>query len=110
MKKTSRRAFIKTASGISSGILAAPFLLESCAPSNQITIGMIGNGSHCMGWNFPPFLAMEDVRVLAVCDVDRNRMVEAKKVVDENYQNKDGSITIPEVLRPYMGGKEKIGE
>ena len=26
----------------------------------------------------------------------------------ENFQNKDGSVTIPEVLRPYMGGKEKI--
>lgn len=26
----------------------------------------------------------------------------------ENYQNADGSITIPEVLRPYMGGKERI--
>lgn len=26
----------------------------------------------------------------------------------ENYQNKDGSVTIPEVLRPYMGGVEKI--
>lgn len=26
----------------------------------------------------------------------------------ENYQNEDGSITIPEVLRSYMGGKEKI--
>lgn len=26
----------------------------------------------------------------------------------ENYQNADGSVTIPEVLRPYMGGIEKI--
>ena len=26
----------------------------------------------------------------------------------ENYQNADGSITIPEVLRPYLGGAEKI--
>ncbi|MEO0082993.1 MAG: serine--tRNA ligase [candidate division WOR-3 bacterium] len=26
----------------------------------------------------------------------------------ENYQQKDGSIIIPEVLRPYMGGLEKI--
>ena len=26
----------------------------------------------------------------------------------ENYQNADGSVTIPEVLRPYMGGQEKI--
>ncbi|MDF1545210.1 MAG: serine--tRNA ligase [bacterium] len=27
----------------------------------------------------------------------------------ENYQNADGSVTIPEVLVPYMGGIEKIG-
>ncbi|HBM45512.1 MAG: Serine-tRNA ligase [Parcubacteria group bacterium GW2011_GWF2_38_76] len=26
----------------------------------------------------------------------------------ENFQNKDGSITIPEVLRPYMGGRSAI--
>ncbi len=26
----------------------------------------------------------------------------------ENYQNGDGSVTIPDVLRPYMGGAEKI--
>jgi len=26
----------------------------------------------------------------------------------ENYQNEDGTITIPEVLRPYMGGLEII--
>jgi len=26
----------------------------------------------------------------------------------ENYQQKDGSILIPEVLRPYMGNKERI--
>ncbi len=28
--------------------------------------------------------------------------------VMENYQNEDGSITVPEVLRPYMGGAEQI--
>lgn len=27
----------------------------------------------------------------------------------ENYQNEDGSITIPEALRSYMGGLEKLG-
>jgi seryl-tRNA synthetase len=27
----------------------------------------------------------------------------------ENYQNGDGTITVPDVLRPYMGGLEKIG-
>ncbi|MCG9731075.1 serine--tRNA ligase [Shewanella sp. Isolate13] len=29
--------------------------------------------------------------------------------VIENYQNADGSITVPEALRGYMGGLEKIG-
>jgi seryl-tRNA synthetase len=27
----------------------------------------------------------------------------------ENYQNEDGSVTIPDALRPYMGGLQKIG-
>jgi seryl-tRNA synthetase len=26
----------------------------------------------------------------------------------ENYQEEDGSITIPEALRPYLGGAQKI--
>ena len=26
----------------------------------------------------------------------------------ENYQNADGSVTVPEVLRPYLGGAEKL--
>ena len=28
--------------------------------------------------------------------------------VMENFQNADGSITVPEALRPYMGGQERI--
>ncbi|QDF67078.1 serine--tRNA ligase [Shewanella sp. SNU WT4] len=27
----------------------------------------------------------------------------------ENYQNEDGTVTVPEALRPYMGGLEKLG-
>lgn len=27
----------------------------------------------------------------------------------ENHQNADGSVTVPKVLRPYMGGVERIG-
>ena len=26
----------------------------------------------------------------------------------ENFQNKDGSVTIPKALRPYMNGLEKL--
>jgi len=89
MKRSNRRNFIKSASGVSAGIIAAPFILKSCSPSKQITIGMIGTGNHGTSWNLPPFLAMEDVRVMAVCDVDRQRMLDAKKIVDEKYLNKD---------------------
>ena len=28
----------------------------------------------------------------------------------ENYQQEDGSVVIPEVLRPYMGGREVISK
>jgi len=28
--------------------------------------------------------------------------------VIENYQEADGSITVPEVLKPYMGGIDRI--
>jgi seryl-tRNA synthetase len=27
----------------------------------------------------------------------------------ENYQNADGSVTVPEALRPYLGGLERLG-
>ena len=33
----------------------------------------------------------------------------AMVAVLENYQNGDGSITVPEMLRPYMGGLTRIG-
>jgi seryl-tRNA synthetase len=29
-------------------------------------------------------------------------------VIIENFQNDDGTLTIPEVIRPYMGGRERI--
>ena len=89
MKKTKRRSFIRTTIGISAGIAVTPFFLNSCMPSKQITIGMIGTGGHGTGWNLPPFLGMGDVRVVAVCDVDRQRMLDAKKIVDDKYQNTD---------------------
>jgi seryl-tRNA synthetase len=27
----------------------------------------------------------------------------------ENFQNEDGTVTVPKVLRPFMGGVERIG-
>ncbi len=90
MKTLNRRNFIKTGSGAAAGLMAAPFIMKSCVfPSKQITLGMVGTGNHGTEWNLPPYLQMEDVRVVAVCDVDRERMMQAKKIIDEKYQNTD---------------------
>ena len=46
------------------------------------------------------------------CHTLNNTVIASPRVlipVMELCQNRDGSITIPEVLRPYMGGKEVIG-
>ena len=52
-----------------------------------------------------PHLKSEFVHTLNGSGLALPRTVVA---VMENYQNKDGSITIPEVLRPYMRGQEVI--
>ncbi|MBN2593871.1 MAG: serine--tRNA ligase [Sedimentisphaerales bacterium] len=45
------------------------------------------------------------------CHTLNNTVIASPRVlipIMELYQNSDGSITIPETLRPYMNGKEKI--
>src|SRR5258707_14038431 len=45
------------------------------------------------------------------CHTLNNTVVASPRVlipILENHQNADGSVTIPEVLRPYMNGREKI--
>jgi seryl-tRNA synthetase len=46
------------------------------------------------------------------CHTLNNTVVASPRIlipILENYQNADGSVTIPDVLRPYMGGRERIG-
>lgn len=47
------------------------------------------------------------------CHTLNNTVVASPRIlipILELYQKKDGSVTIPEVLRPYMRGKEKISK
>ncbi|MBS1876779.1 MAG: Gfo/Idh/MocA family oxidoreductase [Acidobacteria bacterium] len=55
------------------------------APSNRVTVGMIGVGRQCVQVNLKQFLAMPDVRVVAVCDVDAWRLERAREQVDQAY-------------------------
>ncbi|HSV72840.1 MAG TPA: Gfo/Idh/MocA family oxidoreductase [Chthonomonadales bacterium] len=60
----------------------------SIAPSERIVVGCIGMGSMGMG-NLGAYLGQHDTRVVAVCDVDRNRCRDAKQNVDRHYGNSD---------------------
>src|ERR1700755_283972 len=56
--------------------------------NNRINIGVIG-----MGWQGPEntqaFLALDDCQVVAACDVDRNHLQAAVKMINDAYGTED---------------------
>jgi seryl-tRNA synthetase len=92
---------------------AKTFDLEVWLPSQQ-TYREISSCSNCTDfqarrmqarWRNPESGKVELVHTLNGSGVAVGRALIA---VMENCQNADGSITVPEVLRPYMGGAEVI--
>ncbi len=61
------------------------------APSNRITVGVIGVGRQTVQVNLKQFLSMPDVQVVAVCDVDAWRLDNAAKQVDDAYAEQSRS-------------------
>lgn len=93
MKETallSRRHFLKATATITA---TTPFLLPSqvwsaaTPPSERLTMGFIGVGTQGRGL-LGGFLGMA-TRVLAICDVDTTRRMDAKQRVDKRYGNSD---------------------
>jgi predicted dehydrogenase len=92
-KKITRRQLLGAA-GAAGVVLGFPAIVPSSvfgkkSPSSRITIGMIGMGRQAIHVNLPPFLHSDDTEVLAVCDVDRWRLNNSKKKVDDHYKNSD---------------------
>lgn len=94
----SRRSFIRrTATAAASVAAVAPQIVPSSvlgadghtAPSNRITVGFIGTGSHGMGWNMPPYLRHKDAQIIAACDVDASHLIRASETIDEKNGNDD---------------------
>jgi seryl-tRNA synthetase len=56
-------------------------------------------------WRNPDTGKPEPVHTLNGSGVAVGRAVVA---VLENHQNADGSVSVPEVLKPYMGGVERL--
>ncbi len=103
--KTTRRDFLKR-TGAAAAALAAPMLVPASAlgrggpvaPSERIAMGFIGLGGqgsgHLLGgaWTYVPggYVARDDVQVLAVCDVRRERRESARQRCNQMYARKTG--------------------
>lgn len=88
----SRRQFLKR-SAVAGAAMSLPTILPSrlfgqTAPSNQIVVGIIGVGSIAQG-HIRTLLGFSDVRIAAVCDVDRWRRDAAAATINAYYGNTD---------------------
>lgn len=98
----SRRRFLQVSSAATAAF-AAPQVITSHlfgqrAPSNRITLGLIGAGNIGVA-HLDTLLGYQDtVRVLGVCDVDRERRESAADRVNREYGSND--------CRPYADFRE----
>ena len=83
----SRRGFMRRVAALAPTIIPASALGANgaVAPSNRVTLGFIGTGSHGVGMNLRSFLPNADAQVVALCDVDRGRVQSAREVVAAQY-------------------------
>ncbi len=97
-----RRSFLKKTTATVSGAILAPVIVPShifgaTAPSNKIQIGQIGCGRIARSHDMADTLKLDDARIIAVCDLDSNRMKDGKIMVEEAYRNRTGSDTYMDV-------------
>jgi predicted dehydrogenase len=89
-----RRSFLARSSAALAAF-AAPAIVPSRvlgarSPGNRIHVGLIGMGRQMTEPNLPQFLALPDVQVVAVCDVDSWRLDEARRAVEAHYAAQAG--------------------
>lgn len=95
-KYLNRRSFIKKTS--TTALLATlPTIVPSSvfgknAPSNRINVGQIGCGRIARDHDMPGTMQYETTQMMAVCDVDQNRLKDGKKLVDRYYQEKGKKV------------------
>ncbi len=107
-----RRNFITKVSATSAITFLAPSILPSgvygkTKANNKINIGQIGCGRIARSHDMPGVMQYDNARLIAVCDVDINRMKDAKKLVENYYYNKTGSNNVVDV-KMYEDYKELL--
>ncbi|HNY79652.1 MAG: Gfo/Idh/MocA family oxidoreductase [Sedimentisphaerales bacterium] len=88
-----RRGFLKAmlAAQIMPAFVPARLLRAGQAPSSRITLGVIGIGAQGL-YDMRNFLGYDDVRVTAVCDVNRRNIETARGVIGEAYGSRDVKV------------------
>ncbi len=90
----SRRQFLR-AGGAAAAVAGFPTIVPSSvfgqmAPSRQINVGAIGVGRISRGHDLPAIFKNDGARVIAVCDLDANRVELGKRLVNDTYAKKTG--------------------
>ncbi len=104
-KESSRRAFLKNTIKTTAGtIMLAGFptivpasVLGKNAPSNKINIGQIGCGRIARTHDLPETFKNEVAHIMAVADVDRNRLEAGKKLIEGWYTKRTGKANYIDV-------------
>lgn len=91
----SRRDFIKKSAITTVSAIGIPTLVPSSvfgkfAPSNRINIGAIGVGRISRTHDMPGVWKHDVAQIVAVCDLDANRVREAQELVNGVYSKKTG--------------------
>ena len=97
-KKMDRRGFLATAGrGLVASSVVGGFpaivpasVLGATSPGNRINVGAIGTGRISRGHDMPGIWQYDGARIMAVCDVDRRRVEDAKTLVNGHYAQKTG--------------------
>jgi predicted dehydrogenase len=93
-KVSSRRTFMKN-SVAAAAVAGFPTIVPATvfgesAPSNRINVGAIGVGRISRGHDLPGIWKYDHARIIAVCDLDANRVDAAKTLVNGVYSKKLG--------------------
>jgi len=91
-----RRNFLKNSAATAAGAIVIPVIVPSSvfgenAPGKRINIGQIGCGRIARDHDMPGVMQYDVARIIAVCDVDRNRLADGKSMTEEFYNRKSGS-------------------
>ena len=91
-RSRTRRQFIKTSVAAAAvPLIVSPSVLGrggAVAPSNKITLGVIGIGPRCT-YDLQAMLGLDDVQCIAIADVQASRRDAGKALVDKHYGNSD---------------------